>query len=123
MQLTVKQYLSYSFLPSGQNIYIQKSADTQFAPIWAKLYYQHFIESVTSVGPMEPKRLKEIEEMSAGTTAGKIYITAFPDFKTFKKFFESLAWKTEVWIANMPERMIYLNDDKFLGPRKPAGKH
>ena len=83
----------------------------------------YFIESVTSVGPMEPKRLKEIEEMSAGTTAGKIYITAFPDFKTFKKFFESLAWKTEVWIANMPERMIYLNDDKFLGPRKPAGKH
>lgn len=77
-----------------------------------------FVESVTSVGPMEPKRIKEIEEMTAGVTAGKIYVTAFLDFKTFKKFSESLAWETEVWIADMPDHMIHLNGDKFLGPRK-----
>lgn len=59
----------------------------------------YFIESVTSVGPMEPKRIKEIEEMTADVTAGKIYVTAFLDFKTFKKFSEALAWETEVWIA------------------------
>ena len=39
------------------------------------------------------------------------------DFKTFKKFSESLAWETEVWIADMPDHMIHLNGDKFLGPR------
>jgi hypothetical protein len=78
----------------------------------------YFIESVTSVGPMEPKRIKEIEEMTAGVTAGKIYVTAFLDFKTFKKFSETLAWETEVWIADMPDHMIHLNGDKFLGPRK-----
>lgn len=78
----------------------------------------YFIESVTSVGPMEPKRVKEIEEMTAGVTAGKIYVTAFLDFKTFKKFSETLAWETEVWIADMPDHMIHLNGDKFLGPRK-----
>ena len=78
----------------------------------------YFIESVTSVGPMEPKRIKEIEGMTAGVTAGKIYVTAFLDFKTFKKFSESLAWETEVWIADMPDHMIHLNGDKFLGPRK-----
>lgn len=77
----------------------------------------YFIESVTSVGPMEPKRIKEIEEMTAGVSAGKIYVTAFLDFKTFKKFSESLAWETEVWIADMPDHMIHLNGDKFLGPR------
>ena len=77
-----------------------------------------FIESVTSVGPMEPKRIKEIEEMTHGVTAGKIYVTAFLDFKTFKKFLESLAWETEVWIADMPDHMIHLNGDKFLGPRQ-----
>lgn len=44
-----------------------------------------FIEFATSVGPMEPKRIKEIEEMIEGVTAGKIYVTAFLDFKTFKK--------------------------------------
>ncbi len=77
----------------------------------------YFIESVTSVGPMEPKRIKEIEEMTEGVTAGKIYVTAFLDFKTFKRFSETLAWETEVWIADMPDHMIHLNGDKFLGPR------
>lgn len=77
----------------------------------------YFIEAVTSVGPMEPKRIKEIEEMTTGVTAGKVYVTAFLDFKTFKIFSESLAWETEVWIADMPDHMIHLNGDKFLGPR------
>lgn len=78
----------------------------------------YFVESVTSVGPIEPKRIKEIEEMTVNVTAGKIYVTAFPDFKTFKKFSETLAWETEVWIADVPDHMIHLNGDKFLGPRK-----
>ena len=77
----------------------------------------YFIESVTSVGPMDPKRIREIEEMTTDVTAGKIYVTAFLDFKTFKQFSESLAWETEVWIADMPDHMIHLNGDKFLGPR------
>ena len=78
----------------------------------------YFIESVTSVGPMEPKRIIEIEQMTEAVTAGRIYVTAFLDFKTFKKFSETLAWETEVWIADMPDHMIHLNGDKFLGPRK-----
>lgn len=56
----------------------------------------YFIESVTSVGLMEPKQIKEIEEMTEGVTAEKIYVTAFLDFKTFKKLSESLDWGTEV---------------------------
>ena len=78
----------------------------------------YFIESVTSVGPMDPKRIKEIEEMTRGVSSGKIYITAFLDFKTFKKFSDLLAWDTEVWIAELPDHMIHLNGDRFIGPRK-----
>lgn len=78
----------------------------------------YFVGSVTSVGAMEPKRIKEIEEMTENVSAGKIYVTAFLDFKTFKKFSETLAWETEVWIADMPNHMIHLNGDKFLGPRE-----
>jgi hypothetical protein len=77
----------------------------------------YFIESVTSVGPMDPKRIVEIGQMTGKVSAGMIFVTAFLDFKTFKKFSESLAWETEVWIADMPEHMIHLNGDKFLGPR------
>ena len=77
----------------------------------------YFVESVTSVGPMDPKRIFEIEELTKNVSAGKIYVTAFLDFKTYKKFAEELAWETEVWIAEMPEHMIHLNGDKFMGPR------
>lgn len=77
----------------------------------------YFIESVTSVGPMDPKHILEITEMTKEVVAGKIFVTAFLDFKTYKKFAEELAWETEVWIAEMPEHMIHLNGDRFMGPR------
>ncbi|MBQ2683233.1 MAG: hypothetical protein IJH68_00255 [Thermoguttaceae bacterium] len=78
----------------------------------------YFIESVTSVGPMDPKRILEIAEMTKDVTAGKIYVTAFIDFGTYKKFVPSLAWETEVWIAEAPDHLVHLNGDKFLGPRQ-----
>ena len=78
----------------------------------------YFVESVTSVGPMDPKRILEITEMTKDVTAGKVFVTAFLDFKTYKKFAEKLAWETEVWIAEMPEHMIHLNGDRFMGPRE-----
>lgn len=77
----------------------------------------YFVESVTSVGPMDPKRILEITEVTKDVAAGKIFVTAFLDFKTYKRFSEELAWETEVWIAEMPDHMIHLNGDKFLGPR------
>lgn len=77
----------------------------------------YFIEAVTSVGPMDPKRIQEISSMTKGVKAGKIFVTAFLDFKTYKKFSEQLAWETEIWLAELPDHMIHMNGDKFLGPR------
>ena len=77
----------------------------------------YFVEAVTSVGPMDSKRVLELTEMTKNVTAGKIFVTAFLDFKTYKRFSETLAWETEVWIAEMPEHMIHLDGDKFLEPR------
>ena len=78
----------------------------------------YFVEAVTSVGPMSPQRIIEIEEMTKGVSAGKIYVTAFPDFSTYKKFSEDLAWETEVWLSELPDHMIHLNGDRFMGPRE-----
>lgn len=78
----------------------------------------YFIEAVTSVGPMSPQRIIEIEEMTKEVSAGKIYVTAFPDFSAYKKFSEDLAWETEVWLSELPDHMIHLNGDKFMGPRE-----
>ncbi len=43
----------------------------------------YFVESVTSVGPMDPKRIIEITDMTKNVTTGKIYVTAFLDFGTY----------------------------------------
>lgn len=77
----------------------------------------YFIEAVTSVGPIDSKRMQEILEMTERVSSGKIFITAFLDFKTYKKFSEQLAWETEIWLAESPDHMIHLNGDRFLGPR------
>lgn len=77
----------------------------------------YLIEAVTSHGPMSPKRLLELEDFLKNCKAGKIYVSAFPDFTEFKKHTNNLAWDTEVWIVEFPEHMIHFNGDRFLGPR------
>lgn len=77
----------------------------------------YFIEAVTSVGPMSPKRVIEIQRMTEKVMVGKIYITAFLDMATYRKFVNDIAWDTEIWIAEMPDHMIHMNGDRFMGPR------
>ena len=38
-------------------------------------------------------------------------------FRLLIIFAQELAWETEVWLAEMPDHMIHLNGDKFIGPR------
>lgn len=86
--------------------------------LWSETkQWLYFIEAVTTVGPMEPKRILELKKMTNNVNAGKIFVTAFLDFKTYKRFAQDLAWDSEVWIAEMPSHMIHLNGDRFLGPR------
>lgn len=77
----------------------------------------YFIEAVTSVGPMSPKRILELDDLTKNVTVGKVYVTAFLNIDTYKKFVKEIAWETEVWLADMPEHMIHLNGDRFMGPR------
>jgi len=75
------------------------------------------IEAVTSHGPVSPKRLVELEAFLKECKAGKIYVTAFPDFAEFKKHSTNIAWETEVWLVETPDHMIHFNGDRFMGPR------
>lgn len=77
----------------------------------------YFIEAVTSVGPMSSKRILELKEMTQKVKVGKVYITAFLNIDTYRKFVKEIAWETEIWLADMPEHMIHMNGDKFMGPR------
>lgn len=76
------------------------------------------IEAVTSHGPISPKRHFELEQMLQQCSAERVYISAFPDFVTFKSFLIEIAWETEVWLAEIPDHLIHFNGDRFLGPHK-----
>lgn len=77
------------------------------------------IEAVTAHGPVSPKRHAELEAALKGCPAGRIYVTAFMDFKGFKKYASQIVWESEVWVADFPDHMIHFNGDKFLGPYPP----
>lgn len=77
------------------------------------------IEAVTSHGPVSPKRHREIERMLKNSTVERVYVTAFQDWKGFRRFAGDIAWETEVWIADSPDHMIHFNGPKFLGPYGP----
>ncbi len=75
------------------------------------------IEAVTSHGPVSPKRRMELDEVMQGCLAGRVYVSAFLDFVTFKSYLTEIAWETEVWLAELPAHLIHFNGDRFLGPR------
>jgi hypothetical protein len=72
------------------------------------------IEAVTAHGPLSPKRQIEIEEMLTHCQAKRIYISAFPDFREFKRHINNVAWETEVWLSDNPDHMIHFNGPKFF---------
>lgn len=83
-----------------------------------KRNYLFLIEAVTAHGPMSPKRYEELEEVLKICPVIRIYVSAFLNFKEFKRHINDIAWETEVWIAEVPEHMIHFNGEKFLEPLK-----
>jgi type II restriction enzyme len=78
------------------------------------------VEAVTSHGPMNPKRVLELRRMLSGGRAWPVYVSAFPDFASFRTHMRDVAWETEVWVADNPDHLIHFNGDRFLGPRQPS---
>lgn len=74
------------------------------------------IEAVTSAGPVDGKRRKELKELFAGCKAGLVFVTAFENRRTMQAFVSHIAWESEVWIAEDPDHMIHFNGERFLGP-------
>jgi len=74
------------------------------------------IEAVTSAGPVDGKRRKELKDLFAGCKAGLVFVTAFENRRTMQTFVSHIAWESEVWIAEHPDHMIHFNGERFLGP-------
>ncbi|MCP4050526.1 MAG: restriction endonuclease [bacterium] len=84
----------------------------------SKKKWLFLIEAVHSSGPISSIRMEELKRLTKKCTADIVYVTAFLDRTTFRKFAPDIAWESEVWIADTPDHMIHFNGDKFLGPYK-----
>lgn len=74
------------------------------------------IESVTSHGPVDGKRHDELTALFAPSSAGLVYVTAFPNRAIMGRYLGEIAWETEVWVADAPSHLIHFNGDRYLGP-------
>jgi hypothetical protein len=74
------------------------------------------VESVTSHGPVDGKRHAELAKLFAGSKAGLVYVTAFPNRSIMGRYLGEIAWETEVWVADAPSHLIHFNGMRFLGP-------
>lgn len=73
-------------------------------------------ESVTSHGPVDSKRQAELATLFKDAKPGLVYLTAFPDRATMRKYLSDISWETEVWVADAPTHLIHFNGERFLGP-------
>ncbi len=73
-------------------------------------------EAVTSHGPVDAKRHGELQKLFNTSKAGLVFVSAFPDRRTFTRYAEAISWETEVWIADNPSHLIHYNGERFLGP-------
>ncbi len=76
----------------------------------------YLIESVTSFGEISQFRKIELERITEDCINPIVFVTAFLNRATYRKYCANLAWETEVWIASDPDHLIHLNGPKFLGP-------
>ena len=75
------------------------------------------VEAVTSHGPVSPNRLVDLEAMLSACPAAAVYVSAFPDFREYRKHMDKIAWETEVWLADQPDHLIHYDGERFMGPR------
>jgi len=74
------------------------------------------IEAVTSAGPVDGKRRKELKDLFCRSSAGLVFVSAFETRRAMQGFLPLISWETEVWVAEAPDHIIHFNGERFLGP-------
>ncbi len=74
------------------------------------------LEAASSHGPVDAKRHGELSRLFAGSSAGLVYVSCFPDRREMRRYLADIAWETEVWCADNPTHLIHFNGERFLGP-------
>lgn len=73
-------------------------------------------EAASSHGPVDAKRHGELSRLFTNSTAGLVYVSAFPSRAVMRKYLADIAWETEAWAADEPDHLTHFNGERFLGP-------
>lgn len=74
------------------------------------------IEAVTSHGPINPKRKKELETLFVCASIPLIMVTTFLSRKAMVGYLAEIAWETDVWVAEDVAHLIHFNGERLLQP-------
>ncbi len=72
------------------------------------------IEAVTSHGPINPKRKKELEALFRGVQTPLVMVTTFLSRKAMVAYLAEIAWETDVWVAEDATHLIHFNGGYLL---------
>ncbi|MEH2325243.1 MAG: BsuBI/PstI family type II restriction endonuclease [Nostoc sp.] len=72
------------------------------------------IEAVTSHGPINPKRKKELEVLFKDIQIPLVMITTFLSRKAMVAYLAEIAWETDVWVADDSTHLIHFNGEYLL---------
>lgn len=106
-------------LPAVAGIILRSANDPEAATNNPTRAYAVNIEAVHSSGPISKLRHEQLRTLTKECSAEVVYVTAFLDRETFRKYAPDIAWETEVWIAEAPDHIVHFNGKRFLGPYKP----
>lgn len=72
------------------------------------------VEAVTSHGPIDAKRKKELETLFLGVTVPIVMVTTFLSRKAMVEYLAEIAWETDVWVADDATHLIHFNGEHLL---------
>ncbi len=72
------------------------------------------IEAVTSHGPINSKRKKELETIFRSAKIPLVMVTTFLSRKAMVEYLADIAWETDVWVAEDVTHLIHFNGQHLL---------
>ena len=73
------------------------------------------VEAVTSHGPVDARRHRELTSLFHNASVGLVFVTAFLTRKAMASYLDTIAWETEVWVAEAPGHLIHFNGEPVSG--------
>lgn len=65
-----------------------------------------FVSCEHSCGHIDSKRKQELDKISSSTKLKCAYLSVFASMESYSKVCDSIAWSTDIWLADQPTKII-----------------